>query len=454
MKQFNVSKVLSELNSIFKKNNFHLYLVGGAVRDFLLGIDNHDYDFTTDATPEEVLSMFPHNTIPTGIKHGTVTVIFKKELFEITTFRSEGDYLDSRHPSSVEFVRDLSTDLERRDFTINALAVDLNTGSIIDYHNGIDDLNNGIIRAIGDAKKRFDEDGLRLLRACRFAAKLNFKIEEKTFLAIKETYENIKPVSVERIKDELFKLILSKHPKVGLNALNESGLMSIILPEFCKAVGMQQKGQHLFDVWNHTLEATEAASKLSFPNYVVLAAFFHDIGKTTTCKEIDGIYTFYNHEVEGERITQQILKRLKASNEEIETISHLVREHMFNYTTDWTDSAVRRFINRVGIDYIPLLFKLRIADQIGITGSFNTDSIDELQSRIDKIIKDNCALKISDLAINGNDLISLGLKGKLIGQTLSYLLDQVIEDPTLNEKDKLLKLASQYFNTYSSSPKA
>lgn len=178
MKHFKISSILKELNQIFITNNFHLYLVGGAVRDYLLNIDNNDYDFTTDATPEEIIAMFPRSTIPTGIKHGTVTVVFKKQMFEITTFRSETDYLDKRHPSKVEFVRDLSTDLERRDFTINALAVDLNTGEIIDQHEGLTDLNYHIIKAIGKAEERFDEDGLRLLRACRFAAKLNFTIEK------------------------------------------------------------------------------------------------------------------------------------------------------------------------------------------------------------------------------------------------------------------------------------
>lgn len=454
MKHFNIPKPLSELNEIFVKNNFHLYLVGGAVRDYLLGLKNNDYDFTTDATPEEVSMMFPHSTIPTGIKHGTVTVIFKKELYEITTFRSEGDYLDSRHPSSVEFVRDLSTDLERRDFTINALAVDLTTGEIIDYHNGIEDLNAKVIRAIGEPKQRFDEDGLRLLRACRFAAKLDFKIEENTFKAIVETRENIRPVSVERIKDELFSLLLSHHPKTGLEALRETGLLDIILPEFVPMVGMEQKGMHKYDVWNHTLACTEASVNLKFPQFVTLASFFHDIGKTVTYKEIDGVATFYNHEVEGERLTKQILKRLKASNEEIYTISHLVREHMFHYTPDWRDGAVRRFINRIGLNYIPMLFQLRICDQIGITGEADTTLIDELQKRIDKILAENCALKLSDLNINGKDLMTLSVKGKLIGLTLNYILEQVIDDPSLNEKDKLLKLASLYIENHSSKPNA
>jgi len=447
MKHFKISSILKELNQIFITNNFHLYLVGGAVRDYLLNIDNNDYDFTTDATPEEIIAMFPRSTIPTGIKHGTVTVVFKKQMFEITTFRSETDYLDKRHPSKVEFVRDLSTDLERRDFTINALAVDLNTGEIIDQHEGLTDLNYHIIKAIGKAEERFDEDGLRLLRACRFAAKLNFTIEKNTLKAMKDKCENIKPISEERIHEELFKLLCSKYPKTGLELLYQTGLLAIILPEFIPTVGMEQKGFHKYDVWTHTLLATQASADNDFNDYVRIASFFHDVGKGVTRALSDtGVYTFYNHEIEGEKLTKLILKRLKSSNEEIKVISHLVRHHMFNYTTDWSDSAVRRFINRVGLEYIPLLFQLRIADQIAIAGKPDFTSLEELEARIERIKQEQCALTLSALKLDGNQLIALGIpKGKLIGQILNYLLEQVIEDPSLNESDKLTTLALSYY---------
>lgn len=448
MKSFKITKPIEELNDIFTSNGFSLYLVGGAVRDYLLSIENHDYDFTTDATPQEIIKIFPNSTIPTGIKHGTVTVLFKKKMYEITTFRAEKDYLDKRHPRTIEFIRDLNTDLERRDFTINALAVDLKTGKILDYHNGIEDLKNKTIRAIGDAEKRFDEDGLRLLRAARFASKLNFEIEEKTFNSIKNKHENIKAVSAERIREELFKLLTSPAPHIGLNYLKESKLLDIILPEFVPAIGFEQKGFHKHDLWTHTILTAKAACDNDFDYHVKLAAFFHDIGKTTTRALNEfGVYTFFNHETESERITKTILKRLKASNEDIFTISHLIRNHMFNYTSSWSDSAVRRFMNRVGIEYIPLLFQLRLSDQIAISGKPDYESIGELEGRIDKILKDNCALKLKDLKLDGNDIMKLfNVKGVIVGNILNYLLEQVLEDPLLNEKEKLEKLAISYMD--------
>jgi tRNA nucleotidyltransferase/poly(A) polymerase len=449
MKPFRISKNIAKLNAVFRQNGHSLYLVGGAVRDHILGIDNSDYDFTTDATPEEMIAMFPHRTIPTGIKHGTITVRMGGEGFEITTFRSEGDYQDGRHPSSVTFVRDLSTDLERRDFTINALALDLESGKIIDEHGGLEDLKNGLIRAIGVPEERFDEDGLRLLRACRFSAKLGFPVEEQTFLAMKAKKDNIRNVSAERIREELFKLLVAAHPAMGLETFEKSGLLFLVLPEFKNTVGMEQKGMHRYDVWMHSVIATEAAAKLGYDKNVRIAAFFHDVGKAVTRKiGADGCPTFYSHDAEGERITKCIMKRLKCSNAETEEVTLLVREHMFHYTPDWTDAAVRRFIKRVGLEEIPRLFDLRICDQIAIAGEADERAIGELEERIRRITEKDCALSIKDLAVNGNSLFEAGIpKGKHMGQVLNYLLDQVIEDPSLNEKDKLTKLALSYFES-------
>lgn len=446
MKDFPINSRLRAFGSAFTLQGYSLYLVGGAVRDFLLGMENHDYDFTTDARPEEVIALFPHQCIPTGIKHGTITVRFQKESYEVTTFRTEGEYQDGRHPDCVDFVRDLASDLERRDFTINALACNIENGKIIDLHEGIQDLKARTIRAIGNPHERFREDALRMLRACRFASKLGFSVEAETKKAMTEIAGTITKVSPERIKEELFALISASHPEQGLTLLEETGLLSILIPEMAANVGLEQKGYHKHDVWTHTILAVKAAAEANASTSVRLAAFFHDIGKAAT-RELkdDGSYSFIGHENIGAEMTRQILLRLRASNEEIETITHLVKEHMFHYTSDWSDGAVRRFIRRVGVDSTPPLFALRLADQKAIAGSCDWETLESLDERIKKVLASNEALTIKDLAVNGYDLIRMGIpKGPELGLTLSYLLEQTLEDPNLNEKGKLLTLAKRY----------
>ncbi len=440
-KAFNVPPNIKELSEIFRKNNFSLFLVGGAVRDWLLGIKNHDYDFTTDAKPDEVKSLFKH-TIDTGVKHGTVTVLYKGGSYEITTFRTESDYSDMRHPDKVEFVTSLDEDLRRRDFTINALAINLADGKLIDKDNKTSDLENGLIRAIGDPDERFKEDALRMLRACRFSSKLNFEIEKNTLKAIIRLKENISFVSAERIREELFKLIDSPSPRRGLNYMKETGLMKIILPELEATSGVMQLGYHNEDVYEHSIMALEYAAKHNFPLEVKLACLFHDIGKPETQKMGNGRYTFYTHEAVGAKMTENILRRLKASNKEIEDVSHLVGEHMFNYTPLWTDAAVRRFINRVGLDYIDRLFMLRDADREATTNLKASQDNSELRLRVNNQKKN--ALSLKDLKINGNDLKKLGITdGKKIGKTLNRLLSLVIDEPTLNDYATLSELALQ-----------
>jgi len=419
-------------------------VVGGAVRDHFIGIDNEDYDFTTDAEPNEVMKLFRH-VIPTGIEHGTVTVIFEKQNFEVTTFRSEGMYLDGRHPSNVSFITSLEEDLKRRDFTINAFAVDCYTSEFFDFHQGKADLKDKVIRAIGNPKERFDEDGLRILRACRFASKLNFTIEPQTLSAMKSCKDNLSRVSAERIRDELFKLVMSDHPRKGLEYLKECQILPLILPELAQGQGVEQKGMHSEDVLNHCFSTCEASVPLTKILEVRLAALFHDIGKSFVVEEGELRNTFYNHDLVGEKLTQQILKRLKASNEQIKLVSHLVRHHMFNYQSNWTDSAVRRFMTRIGKENLGMLFCLRIADQIAIHNAASTLLLDELEQRIQKIIANNDALSVKDLAVNGNDLIKLGLpKGKRIGQTLQFLLETVLDDPKQNNREQLLAIAENY----------
>lgn len=438
-----VPENLAELARIFKKNGFSLYLVGGAVRDYVLGEKNHDYDFTTDAEPNEVKSMF-RRTIDTGIKHGTVTVLYKGSSFEITTFRTEGDYKDNRHPESVKFVKNLEEDLKRRDFTINALAADLFTGEIIDLHNGIEDLKNKKIRAIGNPVERFSEDALRMLRACRFSSKLDFEIEKETLDAISMLKNNVLDVSAERIKEEFFKLVDGKNPVKAIEEMRVSGLLKTLFPEIYRTIGVEQKGFHDEDVYTHLLLALKRASEKNYPLEVKMAALLHDIGKPETRAEGKDRYTFYNHEIVSERITLEILSRLKASNKEKMDISHLVREHMFTYTPNWTDAAIRRFINRVGVEYLERLFMLRDADLSATTGNCpdSSEETEDLKRRIRKELDAKNAMTIKDLKINGNILQKIGIpKGKEIGKTLSYLLERVIENPELNSTENLIELA-------------
>ena len=443
MQTFPVPSTIQRFSSRFKAAGFSLYIVGGAIRDHLLGLDNEDFDFTTDAQPNEVIGLFGH-VIPTGIEHGTVTVIFEKQMFEVTTFRSEGIYHDGRHPSSVTFIRGLEEDLKRRDFTINAFAAECDTGRIIDLNGGMEDLKARTIRAIGIPQKRFEEDALRILRACRIASKLNFSIEGETLKAMKSEKENLKKVSSERIREELFKLVASDHPSVGLQYMHKCSILSTLFPALAKGDGIEQGGMHHQDILQHNIAACQAAADRAFPLSVRLAALFHDIGKSEVIKEADGKNTFYSHESVSARETRAILQYLKASNEQRRLVTHLVGEHMFNYQSEWSDSAVRRFVTRVGLENIPLLFQVRIADQIAIHGEPNTTLIDELQNRIDAILAAKDALSIKDLAIGGKELMKMGMKGKEIGTTLSYLLETVLDDPKQNNTEHLLTLAKNY----------
>ena len=439
-----ISKEIESLATVFNNAGFSLYLVGGAVRDFILGKENNDYDFTTDAKPEEVKKLF-RRTIDTGIKHGTVTVLFKGQHYEITTFRTEGDYTDSRHPESVEFVTSLEEDLKRRDFTINAFAASLPDGKIIDLHGGMKDLKKKTIRAIGNPEERFSEDALRMLRAARFSSQLGFRIEEKTLKAMKDHASSINKVSAERIKEELWKLIDGKDPRSGLEALRTTGIMEEILPELSSCYGFEQGGMHRETLYEHLIYALESARNHKYPMTVKLSALFHDIGKRETRMESnDGReWTFHGHDTVSAEMTDRIFRRLKTSNEERESVVHLIRNHMFSYTPDWTDSAVRRFINRVGVDNINNLFYLRVTDMEATIGhAVVPDNLLAFASRINEELDKENALTIKDLKINGSRLREIGIKpGPAMGEILRTLLDEVIENPERNNEEYLEKKA-------------
>ncbi len=444
---FTLPNDVTHIAQTLHKNGYKAYIVGGSVRDVLLGNEVYDWDIATDALPEQVSRLFDR-VIPTGIDFGTVSILLNSITYEVTTFRKDGRYVDGRRPENVSYSKNIEEDLSRRDFTVNAIAYDPITKQIIDPFNGREDLEKKIIRAVGDPLERFAEDGLRVMRACRFAAKLNFLIERDTLSAIGERLNVFKMVSIERLHDEIVKMLSSDKPSIGFEYMRETGLLAEIIPELMKCFGVEQpKEFHAYDVYNHCLYSCNNAPKDNLE--VRLAGLFHDIAKPDSKVE----ETFYNHDILGAEMVEQILRRLKFSNENIKKVAGLVRNHMFNYTSEWTDSAVRRFINRVGRDNLKNQFLLRVADMKSMGKDPNYSYIIELhvvelKGRIDKIIEQDDALAVKDLKINGNDLIEVLeiQKGPNIGKVLNHLLDQVIETPSLNEKEVLLDLAKKFIS--------
>lgn len=455
MNHIKIPDILKKMNEIFAQHGYKAYLVGGAVRDMLMGKEPHDWDVTTDATPEQVMSIF-RKVIPTGIAHGTVTVHFMKNEIEVTTFRTESDYSDGRHPDKVEYTGNIKEDLSRRDFTINAIASYLGDGTITDPFHGRDDIKRKVIRTVGNPLERFSEDGLRPVRAVRFSAQLGFEIERETLKAISEPeiLKKTSGISLERFRDELLKLMKAEKPSAGLKLMEESGILDIFIPEFKKCRGCIQgdfRGYHQFDVLDHLFYACDGAP--ASKQNVRLAALFHDIGKPDVKRVIPTPqgeqFTFYNHEAKSQQITKEILFRLKFSNAEITNICHLVVNHMFNYTQDWTDAAVRRFLAKIHEENLEDLYDLRLADIYGMNNApvRGQDSrtialLNELKDRISKETEKNSVLSLKQLAVNGKDLMKNGISaGKDLGFVLNQLLETVLEDPSQNEKEQLIKIA-------------
>ena len=424
-----------------------MFLVGGAVRDMLRGMKGKDLDLATDARPEEVAAMFRAENcrvIPTGIKHGTVTVLFKGEAFEITTFRTESDYGDGRHPDVVSYAANIEEDLSRRDFTMNAVALELPSGNIVDLFGGRIDIQNRVIRCVGDPSERFGEDGLRPLRCCRFAAQLGFSIDAATMNAIEPALPVTEKVSAERKRDEIDKILGSAKPSAGFLIMEKTGLLALLLPELSACRGVEQKGYHRFDVLDHLLLACDYAAAKAYPPEVRCAALLHDIGKPSVRKmDESGVWTFYMHERESEKSARALLVRLRYSNAFIDTVCHLIAEHMFHYTDDWSDAAVRRFIIRAGEDHLQNLYKLRRCDAAGAAGEIPPpDLLVPLMDRVNRILAEKKALSIKDLTVSGSDLIALGVKpGPRLGAILNELLEAALDDPELNTREKLLEIA-------------
>ena len=453
-KKIFLPQILKDFYTHFEKAGFKAYLVGGAVRDIFLHKEASDWDVATNATPQDVIKLF-RTVIPTGFEHGTVTVHFKGAEIEVTTFRTESGYSDGRHPDSVNYAATIEEDLARRDFTINAIAADLADGRIVDPFGGRRDLKKKILRTVGNAHERFMEDGLRPVRCLRFASKLDFSIEKYTFSEISnlQVQEKITSISIERFRDEFEKILCSPKPSVGLKLMEQTGILKLFLPEFSACRGCVQsdeRGFHDFDVLDHLFYACDGApaSKLN----VRLAALFHDIGKPSAKNIIDGNITFYNHETIGAEITQKILMRLKFPNAICEDVCHLIKQHMFNYESGWSVAAVRRFIIRVGQEHLEDLFDLRLSDMYGMHNqkvdfrfSQAVAQLVELKDRIATELEKKNALSLKALAINGSDLLAEGFeKGKKLGFVLNELLDCVIEDPSMNTKEQLLKVAKNY----------
>ena len=439
--KYPVPQKIIDFANFFEDKGFSLYIVGGAVRDYLLGVPNTDYDFCTNAKPEEVMALFK-KVIPTGIKHGTVTVLFKGESYEVTTFRCESNYTDGRHPDHVTYIKDLHEDLSRRDFTINAFAANCKDGTITDDFCGLSDLSSHLVRAIGNPRERFKEDGLRLMRLARFCSKLGFDAEASTLEAATELSSLISNVSQERIFDELSKILMTPVPSVGLSILEKTGILSIILPEVAKCREIKQTKVNATDVLEHIYQCVNATAKAGYCFTVRLAALLHDIGKPyAMIYNKFGILRFPGHEDKGSKMSVDVLKRLKCSNQLIDDISLLIREHTLNYSPTWSDGTVKRFIRRVGKDKLEMLFQLQWCDQIASTGETLKDQYADLMPRIEKLIND--PMFLSELAVTGDDLNSIGIpKSKEMGEILNKLLEMVIDYPTLNQKEILLNQAT------------
>lgn len=440
-----------EVKSIVKSlqnAGFQAYIVGGCVRDFLLGPEGYpepkDWDVTTNAKPEEIQKVFPDSFYENKFLTVTARTGSKKENLseiEITTYRFEAEYSDKRHPDQVQYAQKLEDDLSRRDFTINAMAMDTEGKSkkIIDLFDGQKDLKEKIIRTVGNPEERFNEDALRMLRAVRFATVLDFKIEDKTAEAIKKNSIWLEAVSQERIRDEFIKIVMSENAAEGIELLRELNLLKYVIPELLENYGVSQNKHHIYDCYQHAVKSLEFTAKKKFGYEVRIAALLHDIAKPRVKVGQGENSTFYNHEIVGAKMTFQILNRLKFSKKEIEKITKLVRYHLFYYNVDEVgEASVRRLVKNMGPENMEELLQVRQADRIG-SGVPKAEpyKLRHLKYLIDKVSQDPISAKM--LKINGNDLMKiLGDKpGPKIGWILDILLGYVLDDPQKNTKDFL-----------------
>lgn len=439
MMKINLPEDVKLIISSLEQAGYEAYAVGGCVRDTLLGKEPNDWDITTNALPDQMKTVFKR-TIDTGIQHGTITVLVGKNTYELTTFRIDGEYEDNRHPKQVEYTNNLVEDLKRRDFTINAMAYNDSVG-IVDEFNGMADLENRVIRCVGNATERFSEDALRIMRALRFAAQLDYTIEENTMAAIKQLCNNLKTISVERINAELTKLLVSPNPGI-LRLAYETGVLEVILPQLADVMEIAQNNpHHCYSVGEHIIRSVELIEADKALRYAML---FHDLGKAQ-CKTTDeaGIDHFHGHPAVSVQIASEIMHRLHFDNDTIGTVKILVKNHDRDIIPE--DKYVRRAINDLGEGMLPLLLKVEQADfmaQSDYMRDQKQEVVDKLWEVYNRVIESRDCTFIKDLAVNGSDLIALGVKpGPMIGKILSEMLEIVIDNPEYNTKEYLLEWA-------------
>ncbi len=435
-----IDKKAKKVIYMLENKGYNAYIVGGCLRDILLGRKSQDIDITTDALPKEIIDVFKdsYKVIETGVKYGTVTVIIEASPIEITTFRSEQDYLDGRRPENISFEKDIKADLSRRDFTVNAMAYNDKDG-LIDLFGGKRDLEDKIIRCVGNPRERFKEDKLRILRAVRFATTLEFKIEDETFEAIKEFSEYINEISIERINAELSKMLLLQRPSQAIILLKKTGLLKNILPVIDEMSGFsQQNPYHEKDLFFHTMDVLD---NVRADLILRLAALFHDSGKLYT-KTVDenNIGHFYGHSELSFEIARDNLRRLRYSNNTIELVALLCKKHMID-TRNITKKGIRKLISLFGKENIYYLIELQRAD----SSSTTLGGDDALKNKVEEALAEEDVFSLKDMDIDGNDIKNLGYKGREIGNILKYLFDKVMENPKINEKIILLEIIKREF---------
>ena len=432
---------VNQIMQTLQANGFEAYAVGGCVRDSILGRKPDDWDITTSATPQETKQLF-QKTFDTGIEHGTITVLLGKDAYEVTTYRVDGKYEDSRHPSEVTFTRSLKEDLLRRDFTMNAMAYNDKEG-LVDIFGGMDDLQNRCIRCVGNAEERFREDALRILRAVRFAAQLDFEVEEETKQGIRRLAPTLANISAERIQVELVKMLVSPNPGL-LRMAYELGITQVILPEFDVMMQTtQETPHHCYSVGEHTLRAVELVRA---EKALRLTMLLHDVAKPKM-KTVDdkGRAHFKKHDLEGTQMAKAILRRLKFDNDTINKVTKLVAYH--DYRMEAEPRLVRRAMNRIGEDLFAEYLEVRMADTLAQSAYQREEKLQNLQdirSCYEEIMENKQCVSLKELAVTGSDLIADGMMpGKEIGHVLQLLLEQVLEKPELNDKETLLRLRKE-----------
>ncbi len=423
-----------------EKSGYEAYLVGGCVRDLLLGKEPADWDMTTSARPEQTLALFKGYAVGTGMQHGTVTVVLDGYHFEVTTYRVDGEYADHRHPDMVTFTKNLREDLKRRDFTINAMAID-RKGVLKDYFDGKEDLKRGVIRCVGEPSQRFAEDALRMMRAIRFSSVLGFSIEDATSDAIHAQASALADVAMERIRVELLKLLSGKN--VVRVLLDYSDVLGVVLPEILPAVKCDQKNfHHCYDVWEHTAR-TVGYSK---PEDVLrVTMLLHDLGKPA-CMTIDadGVGHFRGHANQSRKMGHDILRRLRFDNESTMRILKLVEWH--DVPIEPSERALRRMMNKLGVQGTRDLLEVKRADNLAQAPEFleRQKQIDKLEQLLEAIVEKDACFSLKQLAVNGNDLIAMGYRGKEIGQMLQFLLEMVMDETLPNDKELLIAKVKEH----------